>query len=179
MLIFLLLTLHTCWSSCYWLYTHVDLLATDSTHMLIFLLLTWLLCDSAFQLYILSEVRLLNFLRLFCTTKYYFDRNDVRTTSIQYYSVLQSTTPVLLRTTKYYSVLQSTTPVLLLTTKYYSVLQSTTSTETTSERRPSSTTPVLQSTTSHYKVLLQYYSVLQSTTPCTTPYYKVLFCTTK
>ena len=31
--------------------------------MLIFLLLTWLLCDSAFQLYILSEVRLLNFLR--------------------------------------------------------------------------------------------------------------------
>ena len=60
----LLLTLHACWSSCYWLYTHVDLLATDSTRMLIFLLLTWLLCDSAFQLYILSEVRLLNFLRL-------------------------------------------------------------------------------------------------------------------
>ena len=43
---------------------HVELLATDSTRMLIFLLLTWLLCDSAFQLYILSEVRLLNFLRL-------------------------------------------------------------------------------------------------------------------
>ena len=64
MLIFLLLSLCACWSSCYWLYTHVDLLATDSTHMLIFLLLTWLLCDSAFQLYILSEVRLLNFLRL-------------------------------------------------------------------------------------------------------------------
>ena len=42
---------------------HVELLATDSTRMLIFLLLTWLLCDSAFQLYILSEVRLLNFLR--------------------------------------------------------------------------------------------------------------------
>ena len=52
-----------CWTPCYWLYTHVDLLATDSTRMLIFLLLTWLLCDSAFQLYILSEVRLLNFLR--------------------------------------------------------------------------------------------------------------------
>ena len=31
MLIFLLLTLHACWSSCYWLYTHVDLLATDMT----------------------------------------------------------------------------------------------------------------------------------------------------
>ena len=52
---------------------HIELLASDSTRMLIFLLvtwlmlilllLTWLLCDSAFQLYILSEVRLLNFLR--------------------------------------------------------------------------------------------------------------------
>ena len=57
---------------------HVELLASDSTRMLIFLLvtwlmlilllLTWLLCDSAFQLYILSEVRLLNFLRLKGTT---------------------------------------------------------------------------------------------------------------
>ena len=69
---------------------------------------------------------------------------------VQYYSVLQSTSPVLLCTTKYYSsttlyytvllqyysVLQSTTPVLLCTTKYYS------------------------STTLYYKVLLQYYSVL-------------------
>ena len=94
---------------------------------------------------------------------------------LQYYSVLQSTTPVLfctakcysstttqyynvllqwlLCTTKYYSVLQSTTPVRLCTTKYYS------------------------STTLYYKVLLQYYSVLQSTTPvlrCTTQYYNVL-----
>ena len=83
---------------------------------------------------------------------------------LQYYSVLHSTTPVLLCTTQcyssttlyykvllqYYSVLQSTTPVLLCTTKYYS------------------------STTLYYKVLLQYYSVLQSTTPvllCTTKYY--------
>ena len=66
---------------------------------------------------------------------------------LQYYSVLESTTPVLLQ---YYSVLQSTTPVLLCTTKYYS------------------------STTPYYKVLLQYYAVLQSTTPglfCTTKYY--------
>ena len=84
--------------------------------------------------------------------------------------VLQSTTPVLLCTTKYYSstttaVLQSTTPVLLCTTKYYS------------------------STTLYYKVLLQYYSVLQSITPvllCTTKYYssttlyyKYCACTTK
>ena len=55
-------------------FAHVELLACDSTRMLIFLLVTWLmlifllvtwlLCDSAFQLYILSEVRLLNFLRL-------------------------------------------------------------------------------------------------------------------
>ena len=91
------------------------------------------------------------------------------------YSVLQSTTPVLLCTTKYYS---STTlqyyNVLLCTTKYYS-----------------STTlyyKVLLCTTKYYKVLLQYYSVLQSTTPvllCTTPvlqrttlYYQVLQSTT-
>ena len=75
---------------------------------------------------------------------------------LRYYSVLQSTTPVLLQRTtpyykvlpQYYSVLQSTTPVLLCTTKYYS------------------------STTLYYKVQLQYYSVLQSTTPvlCTTKY---------
>ena len=95
----------------------------------------------------------------------------IRTTQI--YSVLHSTTPVLLRTTRYrssttpyykvllqyYTVLQSTTPILFCTTKYYS------------------------STTLYYKVLLQY-SVLQSTTPVllcttlqgTTP---VLVCTTK
>ena len=67
--------------------------------------------------------------------------------------MLQSTTPVLLRTTKYYSSttpyykVQSTTPVLLRTTKY------------------SSTTP-------YYKLTTKYYS-------STTPYYKVLLCTTK
>ena len=98
---------------------------------------------------------------------------------LQYYSVLQSTTPVLLCTTKYYSLLQSTTPVLLCTTKYYS-----------------STTPVLQSTTPvllryykvllqycssatlYYKVLLQYYSVLQSTTPVPHPYCACLILVT-
>ena len=70
---------------------------------------------------------------------------DHRTRGPQDQSVLHSTTPVLLCTTKHYSstnsVLQSTTPVLLCTTKYYS------------------------STTLYYKVLLQYYCVLQSTTP--------------
>ena len=60
--------------------------------------------------------------------------------SAQYYSLLQSTTPVLLCSTQCYSALQSTTPVLLCTTK----------------------TPVLQSNT---PVLLQYYSVLHCTTP--------------
>ena len=59
-------------------FAHVELLASDSTRMLIFLLVTWLmlifllvtwlLCDSAFQLYILSEVRLLNFLRWYVIT---------------------------------------------------------------------------------------------------------------
>ena len=111
----------------------------------------------------------------------------------QYYSVLQSTTPVLLCTTQYHPVLQRTTQyynVLLCTTKYYSsttlyykvllqyfsVLQSTTTYFS-----------VLQSTTTYYSVLqstkpvllrtTKYYSVLQSTTPVlqsTTLYYKVL-----
>ena len=43
----------------------------------------------------------------------------IRTTQI--YSVLQSTTPVLLRTTKYYS---SSTPYYTVLLQYYSVLQS-------------------------------------------------------
>ena len=75
-------------------------------------------------------------MRLFLRTKQY--PVQLRTTKFwkvlpQYYSVLQSTTPVLLCTTKYYSrkllqyykvlvqyyfVLQSTSPVLLRTTKY-------------------------------------------------------------
>ena len=103
---------------------------------------------------------------------------------LQYYSVLQSTTPVLLCTTKYYSsttlyykvllqyysALQSTTPVLLCTTKYYS------STTLYYKVHPVllCTTKYYSSTTLYYKVLLQYYSVLQSTTPvllCTTKYY--------
>ena len=91
--------------------------------------------------------------------------------SVQYYSALQRTIPVLLRTTKHYSstapyykvllqysvlllqycaVLQrSTTPELLLKVllQYYKVLLS-----------------VLQSITLCYKVLRQYYSVLQSST---------------
>ena len=108
---------------------------------------------------------------------------------------MQSTTPVLLRTTnvllQYYSVLQSTTPLLQSTILYYKVLLQyyfdRNDVRTTSIQYYSvlqSTTPVLQSTTPYYKVLLQYYSVLQSTTPVllrttnvlqsTTPYYRVL-----
>ena len=100
------------------------------------------------------------------------------------YSVLQSTTPVLLCTTKYYSsttlyykVLRQYYSVLR---QYYSVLQSTT-TYYSSTTVLQSTPPVLPSTakyyastTLYYKVLLRYYSVLQSTTPvllCTTKYY--------
>ena len=76
-----------------------------------------------------------------CTTKYYSNTTLYYKVLLQYYYytpvlVLQSTTPVLLCTTKYYSVLQSTTPVLPCTTKYYS------------------------STNLYYKVLLQYYKVL-------------------
>ena len=77
--------------------------------------------------------------------------------SARYYSVIQSTTPVLLQycssTTKYYS---STTKYYSSTTKhyftpYYKVLPLYYS--------------AAQSTTPYYKALLQYYSVLQSTTP--------------
>ena len=115
---------------------------------------------------------------------------------LQYYSVLQSTTPVLLCTTKFYSSTTlyykvlfqyySVLPYYKVLLQYYSVLQST-------SPLLQSTTPVLLCTTKcysdyqvllQYKVLLQYYSVLQSTTPVllcitkyyssTTPYYKVL-----
>ena len=58
-----LVTLLACWSSVQWPYLRVDLLSSASTRVLIFFLLTGLLYP-AFQLSILSEVRLLNFLRL-------------------------------------------------------------------------------------------------------------------
>ena len=93
---------------------------------------------------------------LFRTTQYY-------KVLVRYYSVLHSTTPVLLRPTKYYS---STTPYYKVLLQYYAVLQS---------PAPFCTTKYYSSTTLYYKVvLLQYYSVLQSTTPvllCTAKYY--------
>ena len=82
-------------------------------------------CDNKLQVAVRNDMRL--FLRtdkvvlrtekvLLCTTKYYSSTLYCKVL-IQYYSVLQRTTPVLLCTTKYYSVLQSTTPVLLCITK--------------------------------------------------------------
>ena len=112
---------------------------------------------------------------------------------LQYYSVLQSTTPVLLCTAKCYS---STTLYYKVLLQYYSLLHSTTtyySSTTLYYKVLLCTAKDYSSTTLYYKVLLQYYPVLQSTTPvllCTTKYYSsttlyytvlqpVLHCTTK
>ena len=111
---------------------------------------------------------------------------------LQYYKILQRSTPVPLCTTKYYNVLlqycsvlttnyySSTTPYYKVLLQYYSVLQRTTPVLLQYYSALQRTTPVLlrttyySSTSLYYKVLLQYYSVLQSTTPvllCTTKYY--------
>ena len=117
-------------------------------------------------------------------TKYYSSTTLYSKVLLQYYSVLQSTTPILLRTTNttlyyssttlYYKVLQSTTQYYSVLLQYYLVLQKTTPVLTC-------TTKYYSSTNLYYKVLLQYYPVLQSTTPVlrrttkyysnTTPYY--------
>ena len=60
--------------------------------------------------------------------------------------VIQSTTPLLLRTTKYYT---STTPYYKVLLQYHSVLQSTTPVPLRTSKYYSSTIP-------YYKVLLQY-----------------------
>ena len=64
---------------------------------------------------------------LLCTTKYYSSTTSYYKILVQYYSVLHSTTPYYKVLVQYSSVLQSTTPVLqstslvlLRTTKYYS-----------------------------------------------------------
>ena len=98
---------------------------------------------------------------LHCTTKYYSGTTLYYTVQLQYYSVLQRTTPVLIL---YYIVLLQYYSVLQSLLQYYSVLQ----------LYYSSTSPYYNRTVLYYKVLLQYYSVLQSTTPallCTTKYY--------
>ena len=115
--------------------------------------------------------------------------SKVLQSTTKYNSVLQSTTPVLLCTTKHYSsttlYYSSTTPYYKVLLQYYKVIQST----TLYYKVLQSTTLYYSSTTLYCKVLLQHYSVLQSTTPVllcitkyyssTTLYYKVLLCTTK
>ena len=103
--------------------------------------------------------------------------------STPYYTVLQSTSPVLLCTTQCYS---STTLYYKVLLQYYSVLQSTIQVVLCTTIVLQSTTPVLlcttkyySGTTPYYKVLLQYYSVLHSTTPVLQSTAPVLFCTTK
>ena len=142
--------------------------------------------------------------QLLCTTKYYSNS----TLSSKYYSSTTPTTPTLLCTSKstpVCSVLQSTTPVLLCTTKYYSsttlyykvllqyykVLLQYYNALLCTTKFYSNSTLYYKVLPQYYKVLLQYYSVLlqydsvlQSTTPVrlrttkyyssTTLYYKVL-----
>ena len=96
---------------------------------------------------------------------------DLLSNDVASCEVICGATPTYYSSTTLYSVLQSTTPVLLCTTKYYS------STTLYYKVLLQYYSPVLQRTTLYYKVLLQYYSVLQSTTPvllCTTKYYSVL-----
>ena len=99
---------------------------------------------------------------------------------LQYYCVLQSSTPVLLCATKYYSstalycssttLYYSTTPVLQgITTLFYR----NTTPVLLYYKVPFQYYSVLQSAFPYYKVLLQHYSVLQSITL----YYKVLLRT--
>ena len=116
---------------CHWLWGHVVVRRCSK----------WF-CDDV----VIQSTTLYYKVRL-CTTKYY-SGTTLHRVLLQYYSVLQSTTPVLL-CTEYYSntnsVLQSTTYYSITTLcykvlQYYSVLQS---------------TPV-----QYYSVLLRYYSVL-------------------
>ena len=112
------------------------------------------------------------------------------TVLLQYYSLLQSTTPVLLCTTKYYSsttlyykvllqyysVLQSTTPVLLCTTKYYA---STTLYYKVLLQYYASTTLYYKELRQYNNVLRQYYKVLLQYYSSTTKYYASTTCRTK
>ena len=81
---------------------------------------------------------------------------------LQYYPVLQSTTPVLLCTTKNYS---STTLYYKVLCQYYSGTKKYYSSTTLYYKVLLCTTKYYSSTILYYKVLLRYYSVLQSTTP--------------
>ena len=72
-------------------------------------------CSKWFCDNVVIQSTILYYKVLLCTTKYYSSTTLYYKVLLQYYSVLQSTTPVLL----YYTVLQRTTPVLPCTTQYY------------------------------------------------------------
>ena len=96
---------------------------------------------SAFYLSILSEVWLLNFLRLLCTTK-------LPQSTSQYYFVLRRSTKLAQSTSQYYFVLQSLHKALSSTTLYYKARKK--------------GFPVLPCTTKLAQSTSQYYFALQS-----------------
>ena len=97
-------------------------------------------CDNKLQ------VAIRNDMRLFRRTDKVVVCTEKGKVLLQYYSVLQSTNPVLLCTTKFYS---STSPYYKVLLQYYSVLHSTTPVLLCTTQRYSSTAP-------YYKVQLQY-----------------------
>ena len=143
-----------------YLFAHLDLLSSETFSFLIFFLLLFsslTLPISAFHLSILSEVWLLNFLRLLRTTK-------LAQSTSQYYFV-QSLHKVLPSTTLYYKACTKHFPVIMCykardTTSYYKACKK--------------HVPVLlctklaQSTSQYYFVLQDLHQIL----PSTTLYYK-------
>ena len=176
-------------------FAHVELLASDSTHMLIFLLvtwlmlifllLTWLLCDSAFQLYILSEVRLLNFLRQVVPGRAgggSFKRKKNHIAEKDFAYRMCARWPTIAMSKIFFWVWTKLLPLHGGAVMWRSVMclwfDFLSSSDVASCEVICGTTPVLLCTTKTYNVLLQYYSnvLLRTTTyySRTTLYYKVL-----
>ena len=136
----------------------------------------WEETKTAFEIFLLAWITQTNLISKYLpsTTLYY-------RVLLQYYSVLQSSTPILFRTTKYYSSNTLTTKSYSSTTlyykvlvQYYSVLQSTSPVLLCTTKHYSGTTLYYKVLLQYYKVLLHYYFVLHSATPvllCTTKYY--------
>ena len=106
-----------------------------------------------------------------CTTRYYSRTTLYYKVLLQHYSVLQSSTPVLLCTTKallqYHSVLQSTTPVLLCTTSTSLCHKSTNPSCSVLQMTAPAPLQHRSSATLYHKVLLRatkHYCVLKSLT---------------
>ena len=143
-------------------------------------------CSKWFCNDVVIQCTILYYKVLLYTTKHYSSTYNVL---LQYYSVLQSTTPLQLCITKYYSntalyykvllqyysVLQSTTLYCKLLLQYYFILQNATPILPYTTKYYSLTTLYYSNTILQYnKILLQYYSVLQNITPillCITKYY--------